>query len=156
AVSIITEIAVAVGNDRVTFDANRSTSTVGEPGGAGTQVVWVDGAPINISLSNPVFTLPGGTITEVNSNEYQVTENTGEVVTVVPSGDGMGLTITLSPTDGPGSVEGFFGPDEGQAKDFQLPDKTVLQQPLSQEELYQEFANAWRVTDATSLLDYGP
>ena len=54
-----------------------------------------------------------------------------------------------------GTVQGLLGPDEGQAKDFQLPNGTVLQQPLSSGELYGEFANAWRVTQATSLLDYG-
>jgi hypothetical protein len=150
AVSIITQIAVQVGSDRV---------TVGVPQGNKAprpQVVWVDGAPAAISLTNPVITLDGGTVTEVSQNEYRVVLNTGEVVTVNPYGDGMGLSIALGPNDRPGSVQGFFGPAEGQANDFQLPDGTVLQQPLTQAQLYQTFANAWRVTDATSLLDYGP
>src|SRR6202035_2866440 len=62
----------------------------------------------------------------------------------------------LGPSDGPGSIKGFLGSDQGRSTDFQLPDGTVLQQPLTQDQLYQQFANAWRVTDATSLLDYGP
>jgi hypothetical protein len=37
-----------------------------------------------------------------------------------------------------------------------LPDGEVLQQPLTTTELYGTFANAWRVTQATSLFDYGP
>ena len=143
-VSIITQIAVEVGNERVTFAADRA------------QVVWVDGAPVSISQGDPVFTLPGGVVTELNTNEYRVVLNTGEVVTVNPFGDGMGFAVQLAPTDGPGSIQGFLGPDEGQANDFQLPDGTVLQQPLTQDQLYQTFANAWRVTDATSLFDYGP
>ena len=155
-VSIITQIAVQVGADRITFDATRNNGTVGNPGfSASGQVVWVDGAAVDINQNNPVLTLKGGTITEISSEEYQVKLNTGEVVTINPFGDGMGLSIALSPTDGPGSVQGFFGSYQGQAKDFQLPDGTVLQQPLTQDQLYQTFANAWRVTDATSLLDYG-
>jgi hypothetical protein len=90
------------------------------------------------------------------ATQHQVALNTGEVVTVNTFGEGMGLSIQLAATDGPGSVQGFFGPDEGQADDFQLPDGTVLQQPLTQDQLYQTFANAWRVTDADSILDYGP
>jgi hypothetical protein len=140
-----------VGNDRVTFVPTSSPNAdVGR-----NQVVWVDGAPVNISPDNPVFTLPDGTVTEVSTNEYRVVWNTGEVVTVNPFGDGMGLTITLSSTDGPGSVQGLFGSDSGAANDFALPDGTVLQQPLSQDEFYQEWANAWRVTQDASLFDYG-
>ncbi len=118
------------------------------------QVVWVDGAPATISSANPVLTLPGGTVTEVSQYEYQVALASGEVVTINPYGDGMGVSIALAPSDGPGSVQGFFGPDEGKANVFQLPDGTVLAQPLTQDQLYQTFANAWRVTDATSLFDY--
>jgi len=57
-VSIITQIAVQVGTDRVTFDASRS------------QVVWVDGSPVDISENNPSCS-ERGTVTEVSSNEYQ-------------------------------------------------------------------------------------
>jgi hypothetical protein len=115
AVSIITQIAVQVGNNRITFGMPQG-SDLPRP-----QVVWLDGAPVPISQTSPVFTLAGGSITEVSSNEFRVALNTGEVVTVNPFGDGMGLNITLSPTDGPGSVQGFFGAYEGQANDFQLP-----------------------------------
>ena len=56
----------------------------------------------------------------------------------------------------PGFIQGLQGEDEGQSNDFQLPDGTVLQQPLTQSELYGQYADAWRVTQATSLFDYGP
>jgi RHS repeat-associated protein len=144
AVSVTTEVAVQVGNDRVTFALNRG------------QVVWVDGAPAAISPTSPVFTLPGGSVTEVSTDEYRVVLDTGEVVTINPLGGAIGLAVTLAPTEGPGSIKGLFGSDSGQANDFQLADGTVLQQPLTQDQLYQQFADAWRVTDATSLLDYGP
>ncbi len=160
-VSIITQIAVQVGNDRVTFDPNRSldngfgsANPVFNPGDS--QVVWVDGAPITIDAANPVYTLADGTITMVSENDYRVVLNTGEVATVNPYGDGMGLDIALGSNDGPGSVEGFLGSDEGQRNSFMLPDGTVLGPDLTQTQLYQEFANAWRVTNSTSLFDYAP
>ena len=80
--------------------------------------------------------------------------DTGETLTVVNDGTYLDLSVGLGANDGPGSVVGLVGPDEGQANDFMLPDGTVLQQPLSTAELYQTFANAWRVTQATSLFDY--
>jgi hypothetical protein len=60
------------------------------------------------------------------------------------------------PTGLPGSIAGLQGEDEGQANDFQLQDGTVLPQPLTDSELYGEYADAWRVSDATSLFNYGP
>jgi hypothetical protein len=142
-VSIITQIAVAVGSQRVTFAASRP------------QVVWLDGAPAAISPTSPILTLAGGTVTEISENQYRVALDTGEVVTVAPFGDGMGLSIALGANQGAGSVQGFLGADDGTANTFELPDGTVLAQPLTQAQLYQTYADAWRVTDATSLLDYG-
>ena len=147
-VSIITQIAVQVGADRVTFGVPQYNDA------ARPQVVWVDGKPSTIDETNPVLTLDGGTVTEISSNEYQVALKTGEVVTVNPFGDGMGFNVALAPDAAPGSVQGFLGPDTGQANDFSLPDGTVLKQLLTQDQLYHQFADAWRVTDATSLLDY--
>jgi RHS repeat-associated protein len=149
-VSIITQIAVQVGSHRVTFGVPQSLDA------ARSQVVWLDGAPAAIDQSHPVLTLDGGTVTEISSNEYRVALSTGEVVAVNPFGDGMGYSISLPEDAVPGSVEGFLGPDKGKADDFQLPDGTVLQQPLTQDQLYHQFADAWRVTDSNSLLDYAP
>jgi hypothetical protein len=44
-----------------------------------------------------------------------------------------------------------LGPNEGQARDFQLPDGGVPPQPLSDSELYDAFARAWSMTPADSL-----
>ena len=161
-VSIITQIAVQVGNDRVTFDPNRAADTgtngyanpVSSPGNSA--VVWVDGQAISLSQSNPVYRLTDGTITLVSQYEYVVSLNTGESVTVDPFGDGMGLSIALPLNAAHGSVQGFFGSYMGQADSFALPNGTSLGPDLSQDELYQTFANAWRVTDADSILDYAP
>jgi hypothetical protein len=43
-------------------------------------------------------------------------------------------------------VQGLLGSHAGRATDFQLPDGTVLPQPLSDAEILGAFADAWRVT----------
>ncbi|HEY2617868.1 MAG TPA: Hint domain-containing protein, partial [Acetobacteraceae bacterium] len=143
-VSVITQAAAAVGSDRVTFGVGRSN------------FVMVDGQSTTLSASNPTLNLAGGQLVRVSSAEYQLTWNTGEVLTVLNGGTYLNLDIAGGPADGPGSLQGLLGSDSGAADEFALPNGTVLQQPLSASELYGEFANAWRVTQATSLLDYGP
>ena len=48
----------------------------------------------------------------------------------------------------------MLGSDSGQANDFQTADGTVIPQPLSSRELYGAFADAWRVTQGSSLMNY--
>ena len=159
-VSIITQIAVQIGSDRVTFDPNRSQdngySGYANPSGSSADgaVVWLDGSPLTFSAGQSVITLAGGTITRISDNEYRVALNTGEVVTVNPFGDGMGLSVALPKDAAQGSVEGFLGSYNGAANSFELPDGTALGPNLTQDQLYQTFADAWRVTDSTSLFDY--
>ena len=63
-----------------------------------------------------------------------------------PPGDG-------TKPHGPETMRGLLGSDSGWAKDFQLPDGTVLAQPLSTAEILGAFADAWRVAPGASLLD---
>jgi RHS repeat-associated protein len=142
-VSVMTEIGAQVGTDRVTFGLGRD------------QTVWVDGTPSTLSSSNTVLDLNGGQLVELSPTEFQLTWNTGEQINVTNEGTFLDLSVAQSAFEAPGLVEGLLGPNEGQANDFQLADGTVLSQPLTSAELYGEFANAWRVTDQTSLLDYG-
>lgn len=56
-----------------------------------------------------------------------------------------------------GQVSGIVGNNNGdRSDDIALPDGTVLQQPVSDQQLYSDFANSWRVTPETSLFDYQP
>ena len=50
-------------------------------------------------------------------------------------------------------MQGLLGSHSGQATDFQLPNGTVLAQPLSDAEILGVFADAWRVAPGASLLD---
>ncbi len=143
-VSVITQVAAALGSDRVTFDWTRPNP------------VWVDGSVATLSQANPELILPGGTIDEVTPNMFRVNWNTGETMTVTYAGSYINVVDGVPPGDLAGGVAGLQGEAEGQVNDFQLADGTVLAQPLTQDQLYGEYANSWRVSQASSLFDYAP
>ena len=73
-VSVITQVAIQLGTDSVTFDWTRPDT------------VWVDGTQSTISQADPTLILPGGTITEVSPTLYKVAWDTGETMTVTNAG----------------------------------------------------------------------
>ena len=141
-VSVMTQIAAAMGSDRITFGLGRDA------------LVYVDGVASTISQSNPIVQLNGGYVVQTSANTYALIWNTGEVAQVSNDGSYLSIDVSLGPKDGANSVQGLLGPDNGTANDFQLPDGTVLSQPLTTTELYTTFANAWRIDQAGSLFDY--
>ncbi len=141
-VTYITQVAIQVGTDRVTFGTPESYDS------SRASFMMVDGK--SVSMTGSTLTLSGGTVTEISSDQYEVVLNTGEVCLVGSNS----LQITIPNTFAAGAVQGIFGSDEGTAKDFQLPDGTVLNS-ITDQELYTTYANAWRVTDTNSLFDYG-
>jgi hypothetical protein len=141
ATSVTTELAAQLGGDRVTFATGRANP------------VYVDGAPDTALQMGAAQSLAGGTLTEIFPGAWQLTWNTGQSVTVTEQDGYLDWSVSLGPHDGPGSVQGLLGSDSGRATDFQLPNGTVLPQPLSSDELLGSFADAWRVAPGTSLLD---
>ena len=141
--SVITQMAASLGSDRVTVGINR------------TDLVWIDGNPTPLTPGETIA-LSGGQVTQISGNSYLLTWDTGEAAIITNRGSYLDMNVGLAAGDGPGTMVGLMGPDEGQTNDFMLPNGTVLQQPLTLGELYGEFANAWRVTQAASLFDYGP
>ena len=142
AVSITTELGALVGDDRVTFAIGRES------------LVHVDGAPDTVLRPGVAQTIAGGMLTEVSDGAYRLDLYGGESITVIDRGTYLDWTVALGPHDGPGSVRGLLGSNTGQTNDdFQLPDGTVLPQPLSEAEILSTFADAWTVAPGTSLLD---
>ena len=142
-VTVITQVAVSVGTDKVTFDQSRPDT------------VFVDGNPSTISAANPTVNLNGGSLTQIDTSTWQVKWDTGEEATITGWGKFFNISDGI-PLSEPNKVGGLQGQDAGAANDFQLSDGTVLQQPLPASELYGEFANSWRVAQNTSLFDYLP
>ena len=140
-VSVITQTAVSVGSDTITFDLTRA------------DFVYVDGAPTTVSMTDPVLHLAAGTLTELTPNVFQVNWNTGETMTVTDNGVWENVADGI-PASEPNQVQGLQGEDDGPTADFQLSDGTVLPQPLSYATLYGPFADSWRVSQGSSLFDY--
>ncbi len=141
--TVVQQTATRVGSDRLTFDATRSDT------------VRVNG--LTADFSGGPLQLDGGVLFRDAPGQWRVVYDGGETLTVdrlfLPY-----LTISFSPGSARtgDSLQGLWGDFDGdRTNDFQLADGTVLQRPLGQNTLYGVFANAWRVTDATSLLDYG-
>ena len=144
-VSVITQAGVEVGTDRVTFDITRPN------------LVWIDGVATNaLTGPNSSVALNGGDLLQLSSNQYEIVLTTGETVTVTNGGSYLNVSPALAANAGANSVQGLLGADSGQANDFQLANGTVLSQPMTSSELYGAYADAWRVTDADFILDYGP
>jgi hypothetical protein len=143
ATSITTELAAMLGNDRVTFAVGRANP------------VYVNGAPDTALQVGATQSLADGTLARLSSATYRLTWNTGESVTVAVTGQGGWLdwSVGLGPQDGAGSVQGLLGSDSGQATDFQLPNGSVLPQPLSSDQILGGYADAWRVAPGGSLFD---
>ena len=143
-VTIMTQIAAAVGNDRVTFDLRL--------------------APTPSGLTEPVHLERGQSSRGLERRDtlrdiHDLIRDFLEFWRNSPR-DKQWLVSSLSTQLGSaahsGAVKGLLGSDSGKANDFQLADGTVLAQPLTTAQLYGEYANAWRVSQTTSLLDDGP
>jgi hypothetical protein len=146
ATSITTELAAMLGDDRVTFAVGRANP------------VYIDGAPDATLQVGATQSLADGMLARLSAATYRLTWNTGESVTVAVTGQGGWLdwSVGLGPQDGAGSVQGLLGSDSGQATDFQLPNGSVLPQPLSSDQILGGFADAWRVAPGGSLFDDRP
>ena len=142
-VSVITMAAVALGTNRVTFALNRASP------------VQLNGEPLALPANGTPYPLADGYIRQLSPTSWVVSYNTGETVSINNYGSYLDVDTTLPAGLPAGSVSGLDGTDSGNlANEFTLPNGTVLQQPLSSSELYTTWANAWRVTQGSSLLDY--
>ncbi|MCB8877037.1 Hint domain-containing protein, partial [Acidisoma silvae] len=136
AVTYIVQTAIGLGTDRLTFDFTR------------TQPFWLNGAPVTL-ISGQFLPLAGGTVYATASG-FVVQANTGEEVKI---GNESTSVFLDGHTTG---VAGLLGlPDSTTPQNLTLPDGTVLPTTLTADELYKTYADAWRVTQATSLFDYG-
>jgi hypothetical protein len=94
---------------------------------AGGSLVWIDGRPSSLSAANPSLALGGCQLIELSPETYEAIWNTGEILYVTDAGTYLNISSSLSWIDGLGSMEGLLSSDVN-------PD-------------------AWRLTDATLLLD---
>ncbi len=175
--SLNTGVAMQVGNSRVAVYSKDF------PDGNANTPVWVDGRPVNLEGS---LELSGGGSIQGGNGNYLVQWPTGEQVGISKlSVAGMEfMNVTPAVPEQAGRYRGLLGnldnnpEDDLQTRDGRvIPSKDnstygILKQalgnigpiplPLSQienaffEQLYREFGDSWRISQAESLFAYGP
>ena len=155
-VSLNTAVAARVGTHRVTFQPNPS----GEPDPNGLQL-RIDGVVTTLG-PNGVDLGSGGRVTKSIGDGIQIDFPNGTILVVTPlfwaSQGKWYLNVNVFNTP---AVEGIMGVLARGSWLPALPDGTSLgPKPLSSHQryldLYSRFADAWRVSDQTSLFDYAP
>ena len=137
--SVTTAVAVRLGSDSLIFALDGSVRLNGVADGA-------------LSAAGAEQTFGGGAVAHLASGAYCVDWSGGERLTIANAGIYLNVAMTLGAGDGPGSVCGLLGADEGPARDFRLPDGSVLAQPLSAATLLGTFADAWSAAPHQSML----
>ncbi len=144
-VSVATMTAIRIGAHTITVALDRAAA------------VWIDGSATSLPADGTAVDLGAGTIRQLSASTYQVDYFNGLSVSIANAGSYLNVNVSLPPDLAPGTVSGLLGNASGNiANAFTLPGGAVLQQPLSYDDLYTAWANAWRVSQATSLLDYQP
>jgi hypothetical protein len=139
AASLITALAAQLGSDVIAFDA-----------GAANPLIVNGAADTALNSPGQVQTFGAGELIELSPKDFQVDWNTGETLFVDDTGVYLNTSVTLGPSNGPGSVQGLLGSDTGQANDIELPTGTVLSSTNTQQ-LLGEYAQAWSVAPGDSL-----
>jgi hypothetical protein len=140
-VSVITQAAVVVGANSLTFDLSNTVRLNG-------QVL-----PLDVGQS---LVLAGATLVQLTATSWQVNYTTGESVTVSNAGSFMNIDSSI-PTADDGYMQGLLGNAAGNPQtDLTNETGTVFTAPLSSAQLYTSFADSWELTQDTSRLYYAP
>lgn len=115
----------------------------------------IDGVETKVPEDTGFIALGAGTVA-YDGSAYTLIDPDGAGLYIQPVGDRLDLVLSVDPTYA-GGLQGLLGNFNGDVTDdLALADGTVLSQPLAFDDLYGSFADAWRVTDTTSMFDYGP
>ncbi|MEG4497847.1 VWD domain-containing protein [Microcoleus sp. F10-C6] len=117
------------------------------------QGLLIDGQPTQIANDDALAIGDGRIYRE--GNTYTVVYPTGDQL-VAKVGSRVNVEVYLK-DEREGKVKGLLGNFNKNPKDdLAKPDGTVIPEPVSQQQLYGEYADSWRVNQAESLFDYQP
>jgi polyhydroxyalkanoate synthesis regulator protein len=140
-VSVNTAVATLVDGHRVTIDTRES-----EP-------LRIDGQVTTIA-SGDSAALGSGQI-HYDGGVYSIVFPTQERLIVTDRGSYVDVRLCASADRPDGSLHGLLGNFDGNAaNDLATRDGTVLPTQPTFAQLYDTFANSWRITQAESLFDY--
>jgi RHS repeat-associated protein len=112
----------------------------------------INGTAVNLS-DGGIYAVGTDIITRTG-NSYNILSANNDLIQVSLDGSYMGIGLALA-ANRQGKVVGLLGNDNGTTSDdFALRNGTVLGSSISNQELYGDYANSWRITQATSLFDY--
>ncbi|MCC3602883.1 MAG: FG-GAP repeat protein [Microcoleus sp. PH2017_29_MFU_D_A] len=117
------------------------------------QGLLIDGQPTQIANDDALAIGDGRIYRE--GNTYTVVYPTGDQL-VAKVGSRVNVEVYLQ-DEREGKIKGLLGNFNKNPKDdLAKPDGTVIPEPVSQQQLYGEYADSWRVNQAESLFDYNP
>jgi hypothetical protein len=140
-VSINSAVAAQVGTDRVAFYKDGTATHNG----------------VSASFAGGMTTLAGGGTVYPTANGYTVVWPDTSQMQLDFGGDFIGVRLFLPPSRA-SQMAGLCGNDDANPNnDITTRDgSTTLASPASFAQFYGTYVKGWRITDATSLLDYGP
>lgn len=113
----------------------------------------IDGQPTQIA-NDDALAIGDGRIYREGS-QYTIVYPTGDQL-VASVGGRVNVEVFLT-DEREGKVKGLLGNFNNNPKDdLAKPDGTVIPEPVSQQQLYGEYADSWRVSQGESLFDYNP
>ncbi|MEG4172870.1 MULTISPECIES: VWD domain-containing protein [unclassified Microcoleus] len=117
------------------------------------QGLLIDGQPTQIANDDSIAIGEGRIYRE--GNTYTVVYPTGDQL-VAKVGSRVNVEVYLT-DDREGKVKGLLGNFNKNPKDdLAKRDGTVIPEPVSQQQLYGEYSDSWRVSQTESLFDYKP
>ncbi|MGL5064360.1 MAG: VWD domain-containing protein, partial [Microcoleus sp.] len=114
----------------------------------------IDGQQIQMA-SNDALAIGDGRIYR-EGNTYTIVYPTGDQLVANNAGSRINVNVFLT-EERQGKVKGLLGNFNNNPKDdLAKPDGTVIPEPVSQRQLYGEYADSWRINQTASLFDYKP
>ncbi|MCW9679746.1 VWD domain-containing protein [Dolichospermum planctonicum UHCC 0167] len=133
-------IAIKIGGQRIAIYANQ------------TNPLLINGTAV---------TLPDGGLYAVGQNliirsgsQYSIVTANNDLILVNNRGTWLNINLGLA-DNRQGKVVGLLGNfNDNRNDDFALRDGTVIGGTITDQQLYGDYANSWRITQANSLFDY--
>jgi RHS repeat-associated protein len=133
-------ISVQIGGQRIAFYANQAQPLLIN----GTAVTLADGSLYAV----------GQNLISRSGSQYSIITANNDLILIQDRGTFLNINLGLA-DNRQGKVVGLLGNDNNiKNDDFALRNGTVIGGTISNQQLYGEYADSWRITQATSLFDY--
>jgi RHS repeat-associated protein len=135
-------VAIKIDDQRITFYANQSNPLL------------INGTAVD--LPNGEAYAAGQTLITREGQSYKIITPNNDFIQVDNLGSFLNINLGLA-DNRQGNVIGLLGNNNNtQTDDFALRDGTIIGSTITDQQLYGDYANSWRITQATSLFDYVP